>query len=178
VPRTAIADPVAHLAGRWTVERELHDRRSGVRGRFDGTAEFIREGAGLRWTEEGVLTFGRHRGPARRALRIVPAGKGWEVRFADGRAFHALDLAGGRAVVEHPCGEDLYTGAYEADGPDALVVRWHVTGPAKDLLIVSRYGRGAPGASVAPDPPADVEAGRGRRSARAVDGDRVGGAPG
>jgi hypothetical protein len=175
MPAIPIADPVAHLAGTWGVERELHDRRAGVRGRFSGTATFVPDGAALRWLEDGVLVFGGHEGPASRELRIVPTGGGWEVRFADGRPFHPLELADGRTVVEHPCRADRYTGGYEADGPDVLVVRWDATGPAKDLAIVSRYerlraGSGAPGAT------AGVEAGRGGRVAGAVD--RMRGAPG
>jgi hypothetical protein len=141
VPPIAIADLAAHLTGTWGVDRELEDRRAGVRGTFHGTAAFAPDGAGLRWTEEGVLSFGRHEGPARRELAIVPEGPGWEVRFADGGLFHALELTAGRADVEHACGQDRHTGSYEADGPDLLVVRWDVTGPQTDVAIVTRYAR-------------------------------------
>lgn len=139
-----IADPVAHLAGTWDVVRQLEDRHDDVRGTFRGTAAFVPDGAGLRWSEEGVLCLGRYAGPARRELAIVPAGDGWEVRFADGRPFHPLALTTGRAEVEHPCGEDHYAGAYESDGPDVVLVRWDVTGPRADATILTRYTRQAP----------------------------------
>jgi uncharacterized protein DUF6314 len=147
-----VADLAAHLAGTWGLDRDLHDRRAGVRGRLRGTAEFAPDGAGLRWSEAGRLEFGAHAGPAQRVLAIVLGAAGWEVRFADGRPFHPLDLSAGRADVEHPCGEDRYTGRYDVAGPDALLVRWRVKGPTKDLEIVSRYARvpaGRPGAGVA-----------------------------
>jgi hypothetical protein len=143
VPLARVADLAAHLAGTWAVERDLHDRRAGVRGRFSGTAAFVPGDGGLRWRERGRLAFGGFDGPAAREL-VVAGGPGrWEVRFGDGRPFHPLDLAAGRAVVEHPCGADTYAGTYEARGPDLLVVRWRVTGPAKDLLMHSRYARRA-----------------------------------
>jgi hypothetical protein len=140
-----VADLAAHLAGTWTLQRELHDRRAGLRGRFAGTAEFAPGGPGLRWSEAGRLDFGGHAGPAHRALEVVPGAAGWEVRFDDGRAFHPLDLSCGHAEVEHACGEDHYAGSYDVPEADVLVVRWHVTGPAKDIVIVSRYER-LPGA--------------------------------
>ena len=127
------------MVGTWSVRRALRDRRSGQTGAFTGTAAFEPDGAGLRWTEEGLVQFGAHAGPARRRLAIVPAGDGWQVRFADGRPFHALDLEGG--PVEHACGADRYAGAYRLRDPDTLEVRWRVTGPRKDLEIATTYRR-------------------------------------
>ena len=66
---------------------------------------------------------------------------GWAVRFADGRAFHPLDLATGACRVRHPCGDDAYEGRYAIVGPDALEVRWLVRGPANRQRIASRYRR-------------------------------------
>jgi hypothetical protein len=121
------------------VERRLHDRRSGRAGDFTGTATFAPDGSGLRWHESGRLRFGGHDGPAGRTLAIVPAGGGWAVAFADGRPFHPLDLEGG--PVEHLCGADRYAGAYRLRDGDTLDVRWHVTGPGKDLEIETTYRR-------------------------------------
>jgi len=92
----------------------------------------------LRWTEHGHLRFGAHDGPAARRLAIVPAGSGWLVEFADGRPFHPLVLD---RPVEHLCGGDRYDGEYRLLDPDTLVVRWRVTGPAKDLEIETTYRR-------------------------------------
>jgi hypothetical protein len=124
----------AELTGRWTVERRVRDLLTGASGRFDGVATITPDG---RWVEEGTLEFGAYRGPARRELRIA----GGEVRFADGRPFHPLDLTG--RPVEHLCGEDRYTGEYRLRGPDALEIAWDVTGPRKRQRIESSYRRTA-----------------------------------
>jgi hypothetical protein len=88
------------------------------------------------------MRLGRYDGPASRELRIVPATPGWEVCFADGRPFHALDLDGGEAcTMEHPCGEDRYTGEFSVRGPDAFDVRWRVSGPRKAQELTGRYVR-------------------------------------
>lgn len=137
--RRAGLNPVALLAGRWTVRRKLHDRRLGQRGAFEGVADFVPDGDGLRWTERGRMRFGAHDGPAWRELRIVPADAGWEVRFADGRPFHPLDLEDGEVL--HPCGEDRYVGRYAFDGDDVLRVRWEVTGPEADERLEAVYRR-------------------------------------
>jgi hypothetical protein len=133
-------DPAAYLPGTWRVERSLHDAALGA-GRFEGTATFAAGPGGLRWSEVGRLRLGRYDGLARRELRIVAAGDGWEVRFADGRPFHPLDLAAGAAAVEHLCGADRYSGELAVEGADAFVVRWRVRGPGKDQRLAGRYVR-------------------------------------
>ena len=122
----------AELTGRWTIERRVRDLRLGTSGRFRGSATITPDG---RWVEEGALDFGPYHGPARRELRIV----GGEVRFADGRPFHPLDLTG--APVEHVCGEDRYVGRFHLHGQDALDVVWEVTGPHKHQRIETSYRR-------------------------------------
>lgn len=131
----------AFLAGTWTVDRVVRDARGGRGGAFTGVAEFVREGERIAWRERGHLTLDAYDGPASRELTLVRGDGGWEVRFADGRAFHPLDLTGGRWTCEHACGRDLYAGEFEVLGPDELEVRWRVHGPAKDQEIVSRYRR-------------------------------------
>jgi len=124
----------AELTGRWTVERRVRDLLTGASGRFAGVATITPDG---RWVEEGTLEFGAYRGPARRELRIA----GGEIRFADGRPFHPLDLSG--RPVEHICGDDRYTGHYRLRDPDVLEVAWDVTGPHKHQRIESSYRRTA-----------------------------------
>jgi hypothetical protein len=134
-------DLAAYLLGRWDVTRTLHDADLGA-GRFDGHATFAPAGDEIAWQETGRMRLGSYDGPARRELRIVPAERGWEVRFADGRPFHALDLDGASAcALEHPCGEDRYTGEFSLDGPDAFEIRWRVTGPRKAQALTGRYVR-------------------------------------
>lgn len=131
----------AYLLGTWEVTRALRDADLGE-GRFDGIAAFTAAGVGIAWQEAGRMRLGRYDGPASRELRIVPAARGWEVRFADGRPFHALDLDGADAcALEHPCGEDRYTGEFSVGGPDAFEIRWRVSGPRKAQALTGRYVR-------------------------------------
>lgn len=134
-------DPVRALAGAWSIERVVRDLAHGHDAAFTGLAHIAPDGHGLTWAEEGCLVTEGHAGPARRSLRIAPAGGGWEVLFEDGRPFHPLDLAGGACTVVHLCGRDRYDGTYRLAGADTLFVRWRVTGPAKDLDIRSEYRR-------------------------------------
>lgn len=148
-----VADLLAFLAGRWTFERSIDDRRAGRRGRAAGEARFepIGGGAGagaggaggLRWTEHGRVVIGDFEGEFSRELAIVPDGDAWLVRFDDGRPFHPLDLRTGRCVVDHPCGADAYAGELRVLAGPELVVEWEVRGPAKAQRIVTRYGRAA-----------------------------------
>jgi Family of unknown function (DUF6314) len=139
---TAVRDLRAYLLGTWGVTRSLHDADLGA-GRFEGRATFSPDGEQIAWHESGRMRLGSYDGPARRELRIVPAERGWEVRFADGRAFHALDLDGDgqTCALEHPCGDDRYTGELRIDGPDAFEIGWRVSGPRKEQSLRGRYVR-------------------------------------
>jgi hypothetical protein len=133
------ADPRRYLTGRWRIERELH--HGDARGRFDGVAEFTPNATGLVWDETGELVFGGHSGTAWRRLRVIPGPVGWEVRFADGRLFHPIDLSRSAFQVRHDCSPDLYLGRVEILAADAFDVTWIVTGPAKNQRIFSRYSK-------------------------------------
>ncbi|MCZ9342306.1 DUF6314 family protein, partial [Streptomyces sp. TRM76130] len=67
-----------------------------------------------------------------------------EVRFADGRFFHDLDLTTGRHVTGHPCAADLYRGEFTVRDRDRWRTVWQVTGPAKNLLLTTEYARETP----------------------------------
>lgn len=150
-PTAAAADPVVvspapagltrWLAGEWTIVRVIN----GDAGRFEGRARFTADphapGAVV-WHEHGRLRLGAHDGPAERTLRIEPTTAGaWQVRFADGRPFHPLEIRNGAGEATHLCGRDTYRGRYAIDTPDRFTVTWRVTGPHKDDLIVSSYAR-------------------------------------
>jgi hypothetical protein len=125
---------VAFLRGAWSVERQLTDYRSGVRGSFTGQAEFLgtADPDVLRCAERGELRFGDHRGPASRVLlyRELPGGAA-DVRFADGGEFYRLDLCPGMCTARHDCGQDRYVISHLVRGADWLEERWQVTGPRK-----------------------------------------------
>ncbi len=64
-----------------------------------------------------------------------------DVRFADGRPFHDLDLSSGRHVADHPCSADLYRGEFTVRDEDHWRTVWRVRGPAKDLVLTTDYAR-------------------------------------
>lgn len=137
-----VADLAGFLAGDWRLERRIRDRLAGREGRFAGQARFAPSGTGLGWREDGMLEIGDWRGPAFREYRLEPEGPArMRVCFADGRAFHDLDLGAGAASFRHPCGADRYLGRARATGPDAWWLAWSVRGPRKALLLVTRYTR-------------------------------------
>jgi Family of unknown function (DUF6314) len=133
----------AWLLGEWHVTRAINDDA----GRFEGRARFALDPvspATVVWREHGRLRLGAHDGPAERTLRIARgADHGWEVRFADSRPFHSLDLTTGSDDVTHLCGADTYRGRFEIETPDRFTVTWRITGPSKDDLIETTYERAA-----------------------------------
>ncbi|MGW4731551.1 DUF6314 family protein [Streptomyces shenzhenensis] len=141
-----VPDVLAYLAGRWHVERTVRDLAGGAAGRFAGTTVFSPlTGGGLLHEESGTFTWQGVSRPAERTLRFLPgavAGTA-DVRFADGRPFHDLDLTSGRHVADHPCVADLYRGEFTVRDADHWRTVWRVGGPAKNLLLVTDYGRAA-----------------------------------
>ncbi|WP_406221311.1 DUF6314 family protein [Streptomyces decoyicus] len=139
-----VPDAAAYLSGRWSIERTVHDLRSGAEGSFRGTAEFRPDAAGeaLLHVEEGQLTWGGTANPASRTLLLRPRPDGTaEVDFADGRPFHDLDLRTGSWTAVHPCAADRYEGTFTVVGADTWQLEWRVGGPAKDQLLRSVYRR-------------------------------------
>jgi hypothetical protein len=134
-------DLPAWLEGDWSIERAINGRADA----FTGTARFTREDATrTRWEETGHLVLDAYSGPASRTLWIVHDGDAYNVYFADGRPFHALDLGADRCDAEHLCGADLYRGSYVIESDDVLRVVWHVDGPRKRDVIESVYRRRGP----------------------------------
>ena len=139
-----VADVLAHLAGHWRVERTVRDLASGGEGRFEGTTLFspLPEG-GLLHEESGTFTWQGVARPAERTLRFLPGGSPGtaDVRFADGRPFHHLDLTSGHHVADHPCAADLYRGEFTVRDADHWRTVWRVGGPATDLVLTTDYAR-------------------------------------
>lgn len=139
-----VTDVLAHLVGRWRVERTVRDLPSGDEGRFEGTTLFSPLPAGgLLHEESGMFTWQGVTRPAARALRFLPGGSPGtaDVRFADGRPFHRLDLTSGHHVADHPCAADLYRGEFTVRDVDHWRSVWRVGGPAKDLVLTTDYAR-------------------------------------
>ncbi|MEU6508072.1 MULTISPECIES: DUF6314 family protein [unclassified Streptomyces] len=139
-----VADVLAYLAGRWRVERSVRDRASGDEGHFTGVTVFSAlDDGGLLHEESGDFTWQGVTRPATRTLRFLPGAVPGtaDVRFADGRPFHELDLSTGWYVAGHPCAADFYRGVFTVRDADHWRTVWGVGGPAKDLLLTTDYVR-------------------------------------
>ncbi|MFB8178415.1 DUF6314 family protein [Streptomyces sp. NPDC055966] len=140
-----VADVLTHLAGRWRVERTVRDLASGDEGNFSGVTVFsaLDGGGGLLHAESGDFTWQGTTRPATRTLRFLPGARPGtaDVRFADGRPFHELDLTTGRFIAGHPCAADLYRGEFTVRDADHWRTVWRVGGPAKDLVLTTDYAR-------------------------------------
>ncbi|MFC8518803.1 DUF6314 family protein [Streptomyces sp. NPDC057257] len=139
-----VADALAYLAGSWRVARTVWDLASGDEGRFEGVTLFSPlEDGGLLHEESGTFTWQGVARPAERTLRFLPGASSGtaDVRFADGRPFHDLDLGTGRYVADHPCAADLYRGEFTVRDADRWRTVWRVGGPAKDLVLTTDYAR-------------------------------------
>ncbi|GAA3553732.1 DUF6314 family protein [Streptomyces osmaniensis] len=159
-----VPDALAYLAGGWRAERSVRDLASGDEGEFSGTTVFepledgeppqglrqepppgLPQGAprGLLHRESGTFVWRGVPRPAERTLRFLPgSSRGTvDVRFADGRPFHDLDLSSGRHVADHPCSADLYRGEFTVRDADHWRSVWRVRGPAKDLVLTTDYAR-------------------------------------
>ncbi|MEU3618571.1 DUF6314 family protein [Streptomyces sp. NPDC006872] len=139
-----VPDVLAYLAGSWRVTRSVRDRASGDEGRFDGVTVFgALNGPGLLHEESGTFVWLGVARPAERTLRFLPGPTPGtaDVRFADGRPFHDLDLRTGRHIADHPCSADLYRGEFTVRDADRWRTVWRVAGPAKDLLLTTDYAR-------------------------------------
>ncbi|WP_037860176.1 DUF6314 family protein [Streptomyces sp. NRRL S-340] len=139
-----VPDTLAYLAGRWRAERSVRDLASGDEGVFTGVTDFAPlDGGGLLHHESGTFVWRGVGRPAERTLRFLPGTSpgGADVRFADGRPFHDLDLTSGRHIADHPCSADLYRGEFTVRDADHWRTVWRVGGPAKDLVLTTDYTR-------------------------------------
>ena len=145
-----VTDVLAYLAGGWRVERSVRDLASGAQGSFSGATVFEplddeeNDETGLLHHESGTFVWQDVARPAERTLRFLTDGDGRaDVRFADGRPFHDLDLTSGRHATDHPCAADLYRGEFTVRDADHWRTVRRVGGPTKDLLLTTDYTRDA-----------------------------------
>ncbi len=132
----------ADFEGRWTVVRQIQDRRQKQDGEFEGEATLSPGTAAgeLRYNERGDIRLGD--GPQLEATRAYLWSFGSEtvdVTFTDGRAFHSFIPEGQSEGTDHPCGSDLYRVAYDFSDWPCWSAVWKVKGPRKDYTSVSRY---------------------------------------
>jgi hypothetical protein len=130
---------VDELVGRWVLVRRVADRLVGRQGIVRGELTIAPDGAGLRWSEQGTLTWGGADHPVSRAYLLRERDDGWWVEFSDGRVFHPWRPG---AWVTHPCHADVYSGLIAVDG-DRIRTLWDVRGPATDQRLITRLRRRA-----------------------------------
>jgi hypothetical protein len=145
-----VPDVLLYLAGGWRLERSVRDLASADEGTFTGTTTFsplLGSGPlGLLHHESGTFLWRGVARPAERTLHFLPsAAPGTaDVRFADGRPFHDLNLTSGLWITDHPCSADLYRGEFTVLDADHWRTVWRVAGPAKDLVLTTDYARDRP----------------------------------
>jgi hypothetical protein len=138
----AIANTLRFLLGDWSIERVIEDHHAASTLRFSGEAVVEPTAAGARYLERGRVSSAAHSGPARRCLEFSErADASVRVDFQDGSPFLDLDLSDGRSSATHPCRADTYEMAFEVLGPNTLLERWRVTGPAKDYTAETVWHR-------------------------------------
>jgi hypothetical protein len=143
--------------GAWRLSRRILDRRAGEVGRMTGRVVFRPGGRGVVQEEGGSLVLpGRPPMTATRTYLWDEAAGRLVVRFADGSGFHDFDAQAARPEARHLCGDDLYRVRYDFRRWPRWRTVWRVTGPRKDLIIVSAF------APLAPAPRAGQNPGNGR----------------
>ncbi|MFB7780299.1 DUF6314 family protein [Streptomyces bauhiniae] len=138
-----VTDTLDFLAGRWRVSRTVRDLAGADEGYFAGHTGFGPLDGGLLHEEAGEFTWQGVTRPATRTLRFLAGAEPGtaDVRFADGRPFHDLDLRSGRHIAGHPCAADFYRGEFTVTDADHWRSVWRVGGPKKDLVLTTDYVR-------------------------------------
>lgn len=131
------------FAGLWRLERRIDDRLAGQVIAARGTARLVADGAGgLVYDEEVLLKLpGRAPVPGHRRYLWQKNGEGFDVRFADGRFFHRIDLSATAPACRHDCAPDLYKGRHDFAAWPVWSVSWRVRGPRKDYRMQTTYRR-------------------------------------
>lgn len=133
---------LADFEGRWCIDRRIEDRSLNRTGQLHGAAVFTADGDGLRYDESGSLRFpGQPPLEARQTYLWRAEGQGVAVNFADGRAFHRIDLSAWQTAASHDCAPDLYLVRYDFSAWPHWSSDWCVTGPRKDYMMATQYRR-------------------------------------
>ena len=142
-----VQDLLGFLRGPWLFERKVFDaireEDATATGQARYTDELMNGQPGLRYREDGELDLGDISVQTEREYiyGFLADGGIAEVRFADGRFFHVLDLSKGMVRVEHQCGDDHYQGLFRVLTDKAWLSVWRVTGPRKSQVITTHFIR-------------------------------------
>ena len=123
--------------------RSIEDRLSGKKGQLTGTAVLTPSDAGLRYEENGALTYGDE--PPLTASRVYLWSKGKagsiDVAFGDGGEFHSFSLGRTMPEATHICDPDMYYVTYDFSSWPRWSNAWRVVGPRKNYRMQSTYVR-------------------------------------
>jgi len=130
------------FSGRWRIERQITDLRSGEEGRLSGWAAFDEIEGVVIYREEGELDMGGEIRTVTNFHRIefVTPGR-VEVHFDDGEMFHSFDPRVDGPTAEHRHHGDLYRVRYDFHHPWGWSVTLHVTGKDKDIRSETQFRR-------------------------------------
>jgi len=132
------------FVGVWNLERQIHDHLRDTTGTLTGTAVFKpgESPTTLNYVETGQLKVGTQ-APLNAERRYVwqSDGHGISAYFDDGGFFHQFVPQGARAAATHFCAPDDYRVNYDFSHTDQWTAQWHVKGPRKRYMMLSRYWR-------------------------------------
>ena len=129
--------------GRWHFDRHIEDRLAGHVLRGTGEAQFTSTGKGQMRYDETVLLEVPGQGPMSGTRRYLWDARGHaiDIRFDDGRPFHAVDLEAAASKDTHRCDPDLYRVTYVFGTWPLWSARWEVTGPTKSYVMETAFRR-------------------------------------
>ena len=129
----------SYFEGFWLLVRIIEKEPEGLIGEVWGEAVFYDDGEGLTCEESGVLRFGGHDYHVERVSlwRFAEPGQ-VEVRYADGRPFHAFLTE--RPIALEIAGDASYEIAYEFE-PGTWLSRWEMMEPGHTYTMTTRYRR-------------------------------------
>jgi hypothetical protein len=96
----------------------------------------------LLYRETGIIQLSNYTGTATQTYcYMFPSSTVAEVYFSDGRFFYTLDLTTSHCEIQHPCGEDMYHGVFDAVSDTTYQQIWRVAGPCKDYTSYTTLTR-------------------------------------
>jgi hypothetical protein len=96
----------------------------------------------LLYRETGVMQLATYTGNATQTYYYeFPHDAVAEVSFSDRRFFYTLDLTTSHCDIRHVCGEDIYSGVFEAISETTYQQSWRVIGPRKDYTSETTFSR-------------------------------------
>jgi hypothetical protein len=136
-----------YLEHRWRFHRQVVHHHDNQVAYINGTASWQDMNKSdavpaLLYREIGTIQLAAYTGTAtQKYCYTFPSHKVAEVYFSDGHFFYTLDLTTSHCEIQHPCGEDMYHGVFDAISETTYQQIWRVTGPHKDYTSHTIFTR-------------------------------------